>query len=102
MLGALRVTRSSGLVFHPQRRATTRRQAMGGALYPVATVLLAAKYPPLWQVVAGTTLGMLLANVPVVALGSRFAQRLPLRAARMAAALAFLALGSWALLRGIG
>jgi putative Ca2+/H+ antiporter (TMEM165/GDT1 family) len=68
----------------------------------VATVLLAAKYSPLWQVVAGTTVGMLLANVPVVALGSRFAQRLPLRAARMAAALAFLALGSWALLRGIG
>jgi putative Ca2+/H+ antiporter (TMEM165/GDT1 family) len=68
----------------------------------VATVLLAAKYSPLWQVVAGTTLGMLLANVPVVALGSRFAQRLPLRTARMAAALVFLALGSWALLRGIG
>ena len=68
----------------------------------VATVLLAAKYSPLWQVVAGTTVGMLLANVPVVALGSRFAQRLPLRAARIAAALVFLALGSWALLRGIG
>ena len=46
----------------------------------VATVLLAAKYSPLWQVVAGTTLGMLAANVPVVALGSRFASRLPLRA----------------------
>jgi putative Ca2+/H+ antiporter (TMEM165/GDT1 family) len=68
----------------------------------VATVLLAAKYSPLWQVVAGTTLGMLLANVPVVALGSRFAQRLPLRAARITAALVFLALGLWALLRGIG
>ena len=36
----------------------------------VATVLLAAKYPVLWQVVAGTTIGMLLANVPVVALGT--------------------------------
>ena len=63
----------------------------------VATVLLAAKYSPLWQVVAGTTLGMLAANVPVVALGSRFASRLPLRAARIAAALVFLALGIWAL-----
>ena len=63
----------------------------------VATVLLAAKYSPLWQVVAGTTVGMLLANVPVVALGSRFAKRLPLRAARIAAALLFLALGLWAL-----
>jgi putative Ca2+/H+ antiporter (TMEM165/GDT1 family) len=63
----------------------------------VATVLLAAKYSPLWQVVAGTTLGMLVANVPVVALGSRFASRLPLRTARIAAALVFLALGAWAL-----
>jgi Ca2+/H+ antiporter, TMEM165/GDT1 family len=63
----------------------------------VATVLLAARYSPLWQVVAGTTVGMLLANVPVVLLGSRFAQRLPLRAARIGAALLFLALGLWAL-----
>ena len=52
----------------------------------VATVLLAAKYPSLLQVVAGTTIGMLLANVPVVALGSRFAAKLPLKAARIAAA----------------
>ena len=59
----------------------------------VATVLLAAKYSPLWTVVAGTTIGMLLANVPVVLLGSRFADRLPLRAARIAAALLFLAPG---------
>lgn len=68
----------------------------------VATVLLAAKYSPLWQVVAGTTLGMLLANVPVVVLGSHFAQRLPLRAARVTAALVFLALGLWAAARGFG
>jgi putative Ca2+/H+ antiporter (TMEM165/GDT1 family) len=67
----------------------------------VATVLLAANYSPLWQVVAGTTVGMLLANVPVVLLGSRFAKRLPLRAARVAAALVFLALGLWAAFRGI-
>jgi Ca2+/H+ antiporter, TMEM165/GDT1 family len=63
----------------------------------VATVILAAKYAPLWQVVAGTTLGMLAANVPVVMLGSRFARRLPLRAARIAAALVFFVLGAWAL-----
>jgi putative Ca2+/H+ antiporter (TMEM165/GDT1 family) len=66
----------------------------------VATVLLAARYHPLWQVVAGTTLGMLLANVPVVLLGSRFADRLPLRAARIGAALLFLALGLWVLFTG--
>ena len=68
----------------------------------VATVLLAANYPSLWQVVAGTTIGMMLANAPVVALGSRFADRLPLRAARIVAALVFLALGLWAAFRGIG
>ncbi|RZA18827.1 MAG: TMEM165/GDT1 family protein [Lysobacteraceae bacterium] len=68
----------------------------------VATVLLAAKYPSLLQVVVGTTAGMLLANVPVVALGSRFAQRLPLRAARIAAACVFLALGLWVALAGTG
>ena len=67
----------------------------------VATVLLAANYDPLWQVVAGTTVGMLLANVPVVLLGSRFASRLPLKAARIAAAIVFLALGAWVALHGI-
>ena len=68
----------------------------------VATVLLAAKYPSLLQVVAGTTAGMLLANVPVVALGSRFAAKLPLKAARIAAACVFLLLGLWAAIAGIG
>jgi len=61
----------------------------------LATVALAAQYQPLWQVVAGTTLGMMIANVPVVWLGARFAQRIPLRAARLSAALLFLALGLW-------
>ncbi|MBE5316364.1 MAG: TMEM165/GDT1 family protein [Xanthomonadales bacterium] len=55
----------------------------------IATVLLAAKYEQLAMVVLGTTLGMLLANVPVVALGARFAHRLPLKAARYAAAVVF-------------
>lgn len=65
----------------------------------VATVVLAAQYAPLWQVVAGTTVGMLLANVPVVWFGTRFADRLPLRAARIGAALLFAALGAWIVLR---
>jgi putative Ca2+/H+ antiporter (TMEM165/GDT1 family) len=65
----------------------------------IATIVLAAQYHPLWQVVAGTTIGMLLANVPVVWLGSRFATKLPLRAARVAAAVLFAALGVWILVR---
>jgi len=65
----------------------------------VATIVLAAQYHPLWQVVAGTTVGMLLANVPVVWMGSRFAEKLPLKAARTAAAVLFAMLGLWILLR---
>jgi len=61
----------------------------------IATAVLAAQYHPLWQVVSGTTLGMLIADVPVVWLGARFAHRLPLRAARIGAALLFAALGLW-------
>lgn len=68
----------------------------------VATVLLAAKYQPFWEVVAGTTLGMLVANVPVVLLGSRLADRLPLKTARTVAAIVFLALAAWVGLRGLG
>ena len=67
----------------------------------VATVLLAAKYQPLWEVVVGTTVGMLLANVPVVLLGARFAAKLPLTAARWAAAALFAGLGLWVALRGL-
>lgn len=63
----------------------------------IATAVLAAQYHPLWQVVSGTTLGMLIADVPVVWLGARFAHRLPLRAARIGAALLFAALGLWIL-----
>jgi putative Ca2+/H+ antiporter (TMEM165/GDT1 family) len=65
-----------------------------------ATAMLAAQYQPLWQVVAGTTVGMLIANVPVVFLGARFAQRLPLRATRLVACVLFAILGAVVLLRG--
>jgi putative Ca2+/H+ antiporter (TMEM165/GDT1 family) len=44
---------------------------------------------------------MLLANVPVVLLGSRFAAKLPLKAARMAAAALFLALAAWVAAYGV-
>ena len=65
----------------------------------IATVVLGAHYQPLWQVIAGSTAGMLVANVPVVVLGARFAARLPLRATTLAAAALFAALGVWILLR---
>ncbi|MBY5993521.1 TMEM165/GDT1 family protein [Ferrimonas balearica] len=44
----------------------------------VATVLLAAKYDDIWMVITGTTVGMLLANVPVVLAGKLSADKLPM------------------------
>jgi putative Ca2+/H+ antiporter (TMEM165/GDT1 family) len=55
----------------------------------VATVMLAAQYPHFWLVILGTTLGMLLANVPVVLAGNFAAERLPLTLIRRVAASAF-------------
>lgn len=68
----------------------------------VATVLLATRFDSLAQVILGTALGMLLANVPVVFLGHRFADRLPLRAARWTAAALFTVLAIWVAVRGLG
>ena len=64
----------------------------------IATVLLAARFDALAAVIAGTTLGMLAANLPVVALGAKFADRLSLRYARWGAAALFGVLGIWVLL----
>lgn len=63
----------------------------------VATVALAARYDALAAVVFGTTLGMLIANVPVVLLGEVAATRLPVRPIRVVTALLFAALGVAAL-----
>jgi putative Ca2+/H+ antiporter (TMEM165/GDT1 family) len=61
-------------------------------------MLLAAKYQSLIAVVAGTTLGMMLADVPAVLVGDRVAQRLPTRAVHAVAAALFAALGLAALI----
>ncbi|SDK35215.1 TMEM165/GDT1 family protein [Pseudomonas indica] len=62
----------------------------------VATVMLAAQYPHFILVVLGTTLGMLIANVPVVLAGNFAAERLPLTLIRRLAAAAFAALALYA------
>jgi putative Ca2+/H+ antiporter (TMEM165/GDT1 family) len=59
----------------------------------IATVALAAKYQSLVAVVAGTTLGMMLANIPAVWLGEVAATKLPLKWVRAVAAGIFLVLG---------
>ena len=59
----------------------------------VATVALAARYDALVSVVAGTTLGMMIANVPAVLLGDRIAKRMPVRLVHAIAAAIFAVLG---------
>jgi len=63
----------------------------------IATVALAAKYSNLALVTAGTTFGMMLANVPAVLLGDVGAKKLPVAFVRAVAALIFVALGVVAL-----
>lgn len=63
----------------------------------IATVMLAARYDAYFLIVAGTTLGMMLANAPVVWLGSRFMHLIPLRVVHVVSALVFAALGVLAL-----
>ncbi len=64
----------------------------------LATVALAARSEWLWAVVAGTTLGMMLANVPAVYVGQQLAERLPVRRLNQLAAALFAGLGIWALM----
>ena len=64
----------------------------------LATVALGARFDSLVQVVSGTTLGMMVANVPAVLIGAQLAEKLPLRAVRYAAAALFVATGLWTLL----
>ena len=66
----------------------------------LATVALAARYDDLFAVVAGSTLGMMLANVPVVLLGGRASRRLPMRLVHALAAAVFALLGLATLLSG--
>jgi putative Ca2+/H+ antiporter (TMEM165/GDT1 family) len=68
----------------------------------IATVALAARYDSLVAVVCGTTLGMMLANVPVVLLGEVAAKKLPMQVVHRIAAAMFVALGVAVLLRGSG
>lgn len=63
----------------------------------LATVALAARFDTLAQVIAGTTLGMMIANVPAVWIGDRLAQRIPMKAVRMLAAALFIVVGVFTL-----
>lgn len=72
-----------------------------GGKTQIATVALAAQYETWLIVVLGTTLGMMVANVPAVLLGHKLADALPVKLVHGIVALIFLVLGS-ATLRGAG
>jgi Ca2+/H+ antiporter, TMEM165/GDT1 family len=63
----------------------------------IATVMLAARYDAWASVVAGTTLGMMLANAPVVWLGERVTRRVPIALIHKVSAAIFAVLGVLAL-----
>ena len=65
----------------------------------VATVALAARFHSVVLVAMGTTIGMMLANVPAVLLGERATRVVPLKWVRLGAALIFAALGVWAVVQ---
>ncbi len=65
----------------------------------IATVMLAARFDALVAVTAGTTLGMMLANVPAVFLGDRIARRVSMRWVHGVAAAIFALLGLLTLLQ---
>jgi putative Ca2+/H+ antiporter (TMEM165/GDT1 family) len=67
----------------------------------LATLVMAAKYGQFDMVMAGSTLGEMLAIAPAVMLGKTTAQWIPLHWVRIAAAALFAALGMWVLVFGL-
>ena len=63
----------------------------------IATAALAARYASIAAVVAGTTLGMMLADVPAVYFGERILRRVPAKTVHRVAAAGFALLGALAL-----
>lgn len=68
----------------------------------IATALLAAKFSETpWQVIVGSTTGMVLANAPAIWLGEHLLKRVPMKAVRMIAAVIFGAIGIAVLVFGV-
>jgi putative Ca2+/H+ antiporter (TMEM165/GDT1 family) len=68
----------------------------------IATIALGAQFQNVLAVMAGTTLGMMIANVPAVFFGQALIERVPLNVVRTIAALLFLVLGLWLLAQTAG
>jgi putative Ca2+/H+ antiporter (TMEM165/GDT1 family) len=63
----------------------------------LASMALAARFEMIVPVMLGASIAMLLVNAPVIWLGHRFADRIPLARVRIFAALVFMAIGAWIL-----
>jgi putative Ca2+/H+ antiporter (TMEM165/GDT1 family) len=68
----------------------------------IATAALAARYHGVVLVAAGTTTGMMLANIPAVLFGHTITRVLPIRGLQIAAALVYLVLGLWGVAAAVG
>lgn len=68
----------------------------------IATIALGAQFHSVLAVMTGSTLGMMIANVPAVLLGNELIKRIPLNTVRIVTALLFLAMGVWLLLQTAG
>ena len=64
----------------------------------IATVAMAAHYPNPVMVVIGTTIGMIVADVPAVFIGDRFSKKIPMKLVHSIAAAIFAVMGALALL----
>ena len=67
----------------------------------IAAITLAAKFHNISLVTAGSTLGMMIANVPAVFLGRAATQIVPLRWVRVGAAVIFVGLGVWTMVAAL-
>jgi Ca2+/H+ antiporter, TMEM165/GDT1 family len=68
----------------------------------IATIALGARFNAALSVTAGTTLGMMIANVPAVLFGHQLIKRVPLDGVRMIAAALLVATGVWLFLQTLG
>lgn len=68
----------------------------------IATIALGARFNDALAVTAGTTLGMMIANVPAVFLGQALIKRVPLDVVRMIAAALLVATGVWLFIQTVG
>lgn len=67
----------------------------------VATIALGAQFASVFAVTAGTTAGMMLANVPAVYLGEALITRVSLKLVRRIAAALFIGIGVWLLIENL-